>query len=784
LKRSISSTRLGDLLVQAGILTQAQLGEAVRNAKAKGIQVGQALVMNGVIAPRDLQSALDAQSMIRDKTVDMSEALRCLKIGYKVGASFKDILNEYASPRKTQTSKLGEILVESGLISYEVLARAVEQSNTTGLPLGRMLVLHQTISNELLTTALDLQVRVRDEMLTREEAIQTLRKMAGLSPDVPTGIVASVAVEPPRRRRVRLGELMVMAGVLTETDVMNALEWGLVNHTPIGKVLISQKLVSENILETGLAIQKLVDKEGLEPVKGGDLLARVYSRSISLDDALAELKAEEAAADKEISYERLLTLARVLDDDELEDAFDMSTKSSAIIGKVLVLTGHIDVPTLQATLRCHQLLSRGHLSSDDAVVTLDYCLHHNPDGVLKFDDALKELGWSKGRGLRFKGESGTDLEGSGEGGAGVTVGEGAVDTENENDDSLGTSTSDQVSTLGSRAMAAREEAAQGTQTSAAAQTEEDAAKSLGTSGGVQGDDVDANTSVGIEPDVPAQAVGALNVAALAVVDDNPEDYGDVVQGASEVATTQDGLAPITDEASDAGSDEAKPKVKKHNITIQPADARATRLASLVKGPKDTANSVVLANLEASQEPPDALQKVFERLANSYFVRGNYPQAQVIYERILVHRLNEGGAEDVALFGDLHNLAGVLVAQEKYSQAEPFMRRALTLIEKNEATEPRKVADALSVLATIAFKQERFAEAESLLTRALALRQMALPTEHPDIAQTYSDFAKVLRKLGREKEAEDMYRESLVILSKLETTTGDLDAITDKEADEA
>lgn len=181
-----------------------QLSEAMRSAQGKRMQIGQVLVMNGLISPRDLQSALEAQSMLRDKSVELTEALRCLKIAYKVGAPFKDILYEYASPKRTQSSKLGELLVESGLVSYEVLARAVEQSNITGLPLGRMLVLHQTISNETLNLVLDLQVRVRDEMSTREEAIAALRAQAGLSPIVGGSAAASETEKPkaPSRKKV------------------------------------------------------------------------------------------------------------------------------------------------------------------------------------------------------------------------------------------------------------------------------------------------------------------------------------------------------------------------------------------------------------------------------------------------------------------------------------------------------------------------------------------------------------------------------------------------------
>jgi len=741
LNQSRNSTRLGDLLVQAGILTQLQLSEAARSAKAKRIQIGQALVMNGVISPRDLQSVLEAQSNLRDKSVEPAEALRCLKIAYKLGASFKDILAEYVSPKQTQTSKLGELLVESGLVSYEVLAKAVEQSYSTGLPLGRMLVLHETISNDLLNLALDLQVRVRDEMMSRQEALTAIRAAAGMAPITPGTEEAKPAPAPegPRKKGLRIGELMVMAGVLTETDVMNALEWGLVNHQTIGKVLISQNLVSQTLLDAALSLQKMVDQENFEAAKASECLARIHGSGIALEEALAEIREEKVAKDGEVTYEKLLMLARVVSEEDLEAAFDISAQSATVIGKILVLTGHMDVPTLQATLRCYQLFSRGLLGQDDAVVTLDYSLHQNSEGPIKFDDALKELGWNKDRGLRLKGEPTPLIE--------------------------------QLPTLVTP-DAAKVAASDTAETATAAEA-----------AGAQAKDTEAviispDSQPVMEdpeniPEMPAdQSVSDIGLSA----EDDTNDSDD--SGDSDDSDNQDASESDSDGTTKQGS-----KARKHSQTIQPEDARASRLATLMQGHKQGERDL-LANFDPTNDPPDALHKVFERLAASYFTRGNYNQAQVIYERILVHRLNQVGTSDTALVADFNNLAGVLVAQEKYNQAEPFMRRAVSILDVAKEVEPLKVAEALSLLATIYVRQDKLAESEPLIKRALEIRRQHLSADHPDVAQTLSDYAKLLRKMQREQEAEAMYKEALLILSKIEEEQNELEASESSEASEA
>jgi tetratricopeptide (TPR) repeat protein len=521
---------------------------------------------------------------------------------------------------------------------------------------------------------------------------------------------------------------------------MNALEWGLVNHQTIGKVLISQNLVSQTLLDAALSLQKMVDQENFEAAKASECLARIHGSGIALEEALAEIREEKVAKDGEVTYEKLLMLARVVSEDDLEAAFDISAQSATVIGKILVLTGHMDVPTLQATLRCYQLFSRGLLSQDDAVVTLDYSLHQNSEGPIKFDDALKELGWNKDRGLRLKGEPTPVVEVQPT--LAAPAGEKVAAAENATSAISATSTTAQ--------------GADTTPADSATKTAEVAAVNVNAQAVI----ISPESQPDIEepeniPELPAdQSVSDIGLSA----DDDSEDG----ESEGEVGSESD------------GDNKPNAKAKKHSQTIQPEDARASRLATLMQGHKQ-GDRDILANFDPTNDPPDALHKVFERLAASYFTRGNYTQAQVIYERILVHRLNQVGASDTALVADFNNLAGVLVAQEKYNQAEPFMRRAVSILDVAKEVEPLKVAEALSLLATIYMRQNKLAESEPLVKRALGIRRANLSAEHPDVAQTLSDYAKLLRKMQREEEAETMYKEALVILSKIEEEQNEQEA---------
>ena len=635
-KKYSTSIRIGELLVLAGLLTQAQMNEATRHSGSKRLQIGQILVMYGYLNARDLQTALDAQAAIKDKTVDVETAVRCLKIALKTEMTFLDVLHEQTgmgTPR-VPPDKLGQLLFEAEIVSREQLSLAMQRSLSTGLPLGHMLGLDNVVSDSLLSEALAIQTRLRDEMLTRPEAIKALREAAGLSGQTsqPEGS-AQIAFQQPRKRGVRLGEMMVLAGLLTDTDVMNALEWGLINNQPIGHVLSKKANVKKEVIDAALSLQQMVDQGKLEVIKACECLSKIAAMGISVERAVEESKLAQVEDNQEvITYRQLLSLSRAITDEDFEAAFDFSTKGPQVIGKFLAASGYMDSAAVRATLKCHYLLAKGLMTQDDAVATLDYCLHHRAGKTLDYDLALSELGWSSKSPLTLSGE------------------------------------------------------------------------------------------VGAQPRTISAASGS---------DDNRK-----IQ-----------------------------KAGKHTQTISPADHSASRIYQMLAGNQDGDSPAPGSSVGT---PDEALLTAFTRLAQSYSEQGNYPQSQLVYERILVDRLNKLGPNNVGLVTDLKNLAGVLCCQGKFNQAETFMRRTIAILEANKEPHDEELRDVLSMLAGIYYRQEKFADAEPLAERVVRLHE-ALNQKGMEFVDALNDQAKVLRKLGRLERAEQVYTRAQQVQAECEAS---------------
>jgi hypothetical protein len=390
---------IGDLLVKAGVIRANQLEEAVRLAGNKKINLGQMLVIARHLTNRDLQAAVDAQSTIRDRKVDMNTAVRALKTACRAGISFSDALKDNGQVQQVSdgpTNKLGELLLEANVIDRDQFGKAMQRSMSTGLPLGRILVLNGAINEPLLTAALEIQVRVRDEMMTREEALGYLRSSGNKSGEegisVEQAFQIQSALKSPRGKAIRLGELLVLAGMLHDSDVINALELALSNDLQIGQVIVNQGFITPELLDATLKLQELVDKGLMDGEQAAESLKEIQSNALSINDVVEYVEANQGLP-TEINFAGLLTLSRVVSVDDIVNAFETARNDPEIVASILCMTGYMNEAAAGAALRCFSLIGSNHLNQDDAMVALDFCLQKQAEGETTFDDALQELGW-------------------------------------------------------------------------------------------------------------------------------------------------------------------------------------------------------------------------------------------------------------------------------------------------------------------------------------------------------------------------------------------------------
>lgn len=384
-----SPLRLGDLLTGAGLLKAEELRQAMLIAKTQGLPVGRVIIMSGFMLEQHLQAAVQAQSLLKDGLITSDAAISALRNAAREGTTLDEALSKLGIQQGGQTNKLGELLVESGLVTKEQLESSLGHGKTSGLPLGRVLVVTGVLSEQLLASALNAQILIRDKRVEREQAISSLR--AAKERQVPLEqALAETGLTTPATETVRLGELFVMAKIIDDTKLMQAVELGLVNEKPIGQVLLENGFVSPELLQQALAIQTYVSSGKLRKSLSGQVLELIQKEKLSVEAAIDRVQPDKQQISNNLPLYQFLQLAGVIGPKDIEEALKAGSRNAQLMGQMLLLTGSVDQNLLSIALKCTDLMAQGILKAEQAVIALGICWKTKAS----LEDAFKQLGWS------------------------------------------------------------------------------------------------------------------------------------------------------------------------------------------------------------------------------------------------------------------------------------------------------------------------------------------------------------------------------------------------------
>ena len=158
------------------------------------------------------------------------------------------------------------------------------------------------------------------------------------------------------------------------------------------------------------------------------------------------------------------------------------------------------------------------------------------------------------------------------------------------------------------------------------------------------------------------------------------------------------------------------------------------------------------------EHPD-LALAFQNLGDVCSHQGRSSEALLALKRAL-EILDFCKQQDWVTLVVLTKLATLYTDQERYSEAEANLWRALELRKRLQGGVHPKVAQTLKKLARIFRKQQKFARAEPLYRLSLSIQEKALGRGHADFIGTLADLAELYYSEGRVTEAEPLYKMSL------------------------
>lgn len=284
---------LGELLLEAGVISPLILNNSVFMAQRTNTKLGRILVMSGHLTELDVDSALKAQKYLREGNLNLKLATELLQYGHEHQLSMDEsYLANYSVHRQHgYVSKLGKLLLAAQIIDDVQLDVTMNYAQRTSYPLGQALIHMRYLTEETLISCFNLQVLIRDGYIYFLDAVKLLRLVVNEGETLEhllrlLGLRAnSMDVHTPR-----IGELLVSANALSHEDSLIIAELGLETDVQFGRLVSTYHLVSENVLDAAVQLQRQFHEDPLlTRAQATHMLEMVHTSGNTLDWVQEEL---------------------------------------------------------------------------------------------------------------------------------------------------------------------------------------------------------------------------------------------------------------------------------------------------------------------------------------------------------------------------------------------------------------------------------------------------------------------------------------------------------------
>lgn len=392
---------IGDLLVRSELISRHDLTNALTIARQMSLPIGHILSVNGFVSEEELSAALRVQALIRDKLLPEQQGIDALTSVRQKKVPLERALDEenWRSEYYEFTNNLGKLLIDANAVTKEKLQTGLAACHSSGLPLARVLVLQGAISEFVAYAALTAQMLLRDKKIARDQAVGSLR-LTSLHGDTIEDYLEFGGLRKIRPDHVlRLGEMFVLSGLVSELDLLSAVETGLMEAQPIGHVLVQHNLITESAIEAALKLQDLIREQKIDPLKAVDVLREFAGKQGSFDEIvtrIAKRKVKPPTSGMEKSDAKLLETVHGLgfvSETELAKICQEVNAGDISVIEYLTNKTRVDDEKIKTAIRCRELVDAGTLTLEQAIFSVHIWLWSGGD----FDQVLINVGWLPGQ---------------------------------------------------------------------------------------------------------------------------------------------------------------------------------------------------------------------------------------------------------------------------------------------------------------------------------------------------------------------------------------------------
>ncbi len=357
--------RLGELFLEAGIISPVILNNCLVIAKRTAMPLGRVLVMSGHVSDLDVECAVRTQRSVREGSIEVQMAKELLRFAHVHQVTIDEAYRLNGISRELGSlTRLGKLLLAAGILNEESLKKGMRYSEQTGYPLGLSLVHLNLITEKTLTTCISLQILLRDKHLHFFDAVKAVQFIVRDGESFEGLLTAlglkgvGIPVAPPK-----VGELLVEANLLSAEDAMVLAELGTEQDMQYGELVTTYNLVQRNVIDAAVQLQKMFKNPMFTRARAARLLKLVHEMNTTLEQVMSDFDVIEQAV-------TLLRAAGVIDEAVLRQSAASIENFEMSVSEALILRNEITKPQARKAIECLHHIESGKMSYNEALHTL------------------------------------------------------------------------------------------------------------------------------------------------------------------------------------------------------------------------------------------------------------------------------------------------------------------------------------------------------------------------------------------------------------------------------
>jgi len=231
---------LGDLLVEAKLLSGKTVEDARGLCKHVGLPLSRVLILQGLLDQKLLEAALSAQSLMRQGRCDKKEVLAALSSAAHAIRERGPIKREPPAP----FLRLDELLLLAGLLTDKEVRKYEADLAATGQSLGEFIVDSSIFSASLISAAVRLQTMMAKHQINPSCAARALGLVFS------RGLTLNKAVNEVTRVPDRFDGTLSFYNLLRLSGLVTAFDIKRLGHLP--KHVEYSELVEDRLVKMGI----------------------------------------------------------------------------------------------------------------------------------------------------------------------------------------------------------------------------------------------------------------------------------------------------------------------------------------------------------------------------------------------------------------------------------------------------------------------------------------------------------------------------------------------------